>query len=152
MFSCEYCKMCKNTFFTKYLRRTATIFLLIWRYMDIWLLLFNPFHVTGFLLYSLKTLENHRSSDVFRVYKKIPVPQNGLINSWYYSPWRYVFKVKNENSRSINSITANKVMLKVSSRNKRKKFEIWPKLTIKTPEHSQLTFIWCPYFYHENIV
>ena len=54
---------------------------LVRRYIEIWLLLFNPFLATGLFLYPLKTSENHRSSDVFRGCREITVPQNGLINS-----------------------------------------------------------------------
>ena len=40
----------------------------------------NPFHATGLFRYPLKT-ENQRCSDVFRVYRKIPVAWNGLKTS-----------------------------------------------------------------------
>ena len=38
----------------------------------------DPFHTTGFLLYSLKTLKKQRFSDVLREYKKKLIAWNGL--------------------------------------------------------------------------
>ena len=40
----------------------------------------NPFHVTGFFLFPLKTSENQRS---FRGYRKRPVARNVLSNMYY---------------------------------------------------------------------
>ena len=45
----------------------------------LWFILFvNPFHVTGVILYPLKTSENLWFSDIFRGYRKRPVAWNGL--------------------------------------------------------------------------
>ena len=38
----------------------------------------NPYHVSGLFLYSLKTSENYRFSEVFREYRKRPVICNEL--------------------------------------------------------------------------
>ena len=38
----------------------------------------NPVPATGLFLYTLKTSENQRFSDVFRDYRKRPVARNGL--------------------------------------------------------------------------
>ena len=43
------------------------------------IILFSPCYVIGLFLYSLKTSENQRFSDVFRWYRKRPVAWNRLI-------------------------------------------------------------------------
>ena len=54
-----------------------------WKYEGLYhniayLLFNNPFHASGLFLYSLKTLENHWFSNVFRGYRKGPVALNVL--------------------------------------------------------------------------
>ena len=57
--------------------------------------LFNPCHVTGLFLYTLKTSENQRFSDVFRGYRKRPVAWNRLMRrSTYFSLISILFEVE----------------------------------------------------------
>ena len=52
--------------------------------------LLNPFHVTGLFLYSLKTSEYLRFSDVFKGYRKRQVAWNGLIQILQFKANPYV--------------------------------------------------------------
>ena len=77
---------------------------------------FNPFSTNVPLLYPLKTSENLWFSDVFKGYRSGTLVENGLIN---FSPVAY---------------PAGIYLLKVNTRNTRKRCEICSKLTTKIPE------------------
>ena len=46
----------------------------------------SPFHVTGFFLYSLKTSEKLRFSEVFKGYRKRLMTRNGLNENASFAP------------------------------------------------------------------
>ena len=102
-FSCEFCKISKNTFSYRTPPLPASVWshnlcekgpltwALTWRFLELpelqflrkslskWIYAVNLFHVTGLILYPLKTSENQRFSDVIRGYRRRPVTWNRLM-------------------------------------------------------------------------
>ena len=72
VFSCKFCEISKNTFFTEHLPMTATVYATCWR---------NPLLTSIPILYSLRIPGIQRFSVVYRKYKMKTLARNRLDKS-----------------------------------------------------------------------